>query len=303
MANPLRVRNNESFLKSKLFWGVLAFKIICLFFFASAYLKELFLPFINYFVLSGFKNPWEFFYAQHLTKMYPYPTVMLILMSIPRVLFSWILPNQWQAVAPMHLFVMRTPLLFFDVFLLFLLSYFYPTQKKKLLLIYWCSPIIFFINYIHGQLDIIPTAIFFLSMILLVNEKYLYASVTLAVAMAAKTHILIAVPFVFVYMYRQKILTRLVFFYFTVFVLSYGLLISHYIFSEGFRQMVFHTPEQKRLFEFTLPVSTSLNILVCPAIAVLVFIKYVSYRKLNREIIFMFIGIVFAALVIFVDPM
>jgi len=67
--------------------------------------------------------------------------------------------------------------------------------------------------------------------------------------------------------------------------------------------MVFKAAEQKRLYEFTIPISESLKIVVCPVVLFLLFMKFSSYKKLNNEILLMFGGIVFACFVIFVTPM
>lgn len=289
--------------KSGLFLSVLAAKIAASFFFSSAYLSKLFTPFINWYVTSGFKNPWEFFYHLNELRVFPYPTVMLWVMSIPRVLFYPFLSHDWQVVTPLHLAIMRIPLLGFDLMILFQLLKFFPTQQKRLLRIYWCSPIVFFINYVHGQLDIVPTAIFFSAVFLLISERYWGAFLLMAVAAATKTHIVLAIPFACVFLYKKKIPAVKIISYLACFAAAYALLIAPYFYSEGFRQIVFHSPEQRKFFDFVIPVSTSLNLVVCPTVVALLFIKFSSYKKLNREILLMFLGIIFAALVVFVPPM
>ncbi|MDD5217106.1 MAG: hypothetical protein PHS88_03275, partial [Candidatus Omnitrophica bacterium] len=175
--------------------------------------------------------------------------------------------------------------------------------QKRLLIIYWCSPIVFFINYIHGQLDIIPTALFFSAVYLLITKRYLLFVLLLAVSAACKTHILLALPFLWVFMYKRKFGILRMTLYFLIFTAAYVLLIMPYLFSEAFRQMVFNSPEQKKVFDFVLSVSPSLKIYICPTAIAMVFLKFVSYKKLNREILLMFLGIVFAAMVVLVPPM
>ncbi len=50
-------------LKSPLFIGILLLKLTFSFFAASEYLSGMFAKFINYYVVSGFQNPYDFFYS------------------------------------------------------------------------------------------------------------------------------------------------------------------------------------------------------------------------------------------------
>lgn len=293
----------KPFWKSGLFLSVLFIKLAASFYFASPYLKDLFVPFINWFVINHFQNPWEFFAAHGWGRAFPYPALMLWIMSVPRALASPFLPGDWQAATHFHLFLARVPLLIFDIALLAGLLKLLPAQQKRIIGIYWCSPIIFFINYIHGQLDIIPTALFFISIVLLVNQRLLAFTVLLGLAAATKNHILIAVPFLWIFLYKKHVsLTRMIS-SLAVFAGIYGLFLLPYFSSEAFRQMVFHSPEQQKIFDFVIPISENLKLIVCPTVITLLFIKFASYKKLNREILLMFLGIVFASLVIFVPPM
>lgn len=294
---------DSSIFLSKTFIFVLISKLIFSFLFASHYLKEYFVPFINWFVISGFKNPWEYFYSIGQLKMFPYPTIMLWIMAFPTLLFKNFLSNDWHNVNYLNLFLMRIPLLVFDILIFNLFLKIFPTKKRLILYTYWCSPIVFFINYIHGQLDIIPTAIFLLAMSLLLKQRYLYSVILLAIAGATKTHIFIFTPFIFLFLYKQRIGITKLLTYLGIFTISYFLLLSPYISSFAFREMVFNTIEQKRIYEFALPVSSSLSIVVCPIVIFLLFMKFASFKKLNNEILIMFAGIVFACLVIFATPM
>lgn len=303
MVNRLLVEKEKSYWFSGLFLIVLTLKITASFFFASPYLAELFVPFINWFSGHLLHNPWDFFYSQNLTRMFPYPGLMLWIMSFPRLLFTPLLSPDWQVVTPLHLFAARIPLILFDIFLFSRLLKFFPLQQGKLIRIYWCSPIVFFINYIHGQLDIVPTALFFGALYMLVEQRYLFFAIILALAAATKNHILIALPFLWVFLYKRPMSFPKMAGYLALFALLYLGLLAPYLGSEGFRQMVFHSPEQGRLFEFVISVSSNLRLIVCPTVIALIFIKFASYKKLNREILLMFLGIVFAALVVFVPPM
>ena len=296
------MNDNKNIYFSKVFILVLIAKIIYSFFFASFYLRDYFTPFINWFVLSGFKNPWEHFY-QIEKLMFPYPTLMLWIMSIPRILFSNFLPGDWHPVTNLHLFVMRIPLLMFDILLFNLFIKLFPTKKEVLLYVYWCSPIIFLINYVHGQFDIIPTAIFSLSIFLLINKRYFYSSIFLALSAATKSHIFVALPFIILFLYKRKVSLIKIFSFLVLFILIYLTFLAPYLNSRAFIEMVLNNSEQKGFYEFTLPLASKVNLVLCPTAIFMLFLKFTSYKKLNNEIFLMFLGLVFAVPIIFVTPM
>ena len=73
--------------ESKLFWFGLVVKIIFASLFASSYLTQLFIPFVDYYVSSGLQNPYLESLEQGRANAFPYPVVMLYILAIPRYLF------------------------------------------------------------------------------------------------------------------------------------------------------------------------------------------------------------------------
>lgn len=134
--NNKEQKPNEIFF-SKLFILVLILKIVFSFFFSSHYLTQYFTPFIKWFVQSGFKNPWDYFYSLNELKMFPYPTVMLWIMTSPVIVFNKLMASNWNIVSGIDLFVMRLPLLVFDIFMfnLFLKNLSYKKGNGSLYLL------------------------------------------------------------------------------------------------------------------------------------------------------------------------
>ncbi len=302
MSSP-HSQHKKSVWFSGVFLGMSALKIAASFYFASSYLTDFFVPFLNWFVANHFHNPWDFFFGKNMLRMFPYPGLMLWIMAASRILFAPFLTGDWHMVSALHLFAARLPLFVFDLLLFIRLRKFFPGQQDKLLWIYWCSPIVFFVNYIHGQLDIIPTALFFTAVYFLVERRYFVFTLVLALSAATKSHVLIALPFLWVFLYKKQISAWKMSAYLLVFGVTYFAFLAPYAGSVAFREMVFHSPEQNRFFDFVVPLSSSLKLIVCPTVLVLLFIKFASYKKLNREILLMFLGIAFAVLVVFVPPM
>jgi hypothetical protein len=80
-------------LKSRLFWAGVLVKFVLSILFASDYLRELFAPFGNYFISSGFENPYEYFAQNGTGTEFPYPPLMLWMFSSFRALFWMLFPG------------------------------------------------------------------------------------------------------------------------------------------------------------------------------------------------------------------
>ena len=128
---------------------------------ASKFLTDLFIPFVSYFVDSGFADPYEYFYNEGNNASFPYPALMLYIISVPRILFGWLENDNIFVI----LFLSRLPLLIADTSIFFILkSWLKDKYLSKLIWFYWLSPVVIYISYIHGQLDAIPIAFLFASL-------------------------------------------------------------------------------------------------------------------------------------------
>ena len=50
-----------------------------------------------------------------------------------------------------------------DLTIAVLLAVWFPQRVRIVLLAYWCSPLVFYVVYWHGQLDLLPTALLMVS--------------------------------------------------------------------------------------------------------------------------------------------
>src|SRR5215467_1435443 len=188
----------------RLFWFVGAFKLVLSGLMASTYLRDLFIPFLNYFVQSHFSDPWTHFAELQRLRAFPYPPIMLYIMALPRVLFAPFLASGMDTVTWRHLLAYRTPLLLSDLLVALILIRWLPGRADRVLKYYWCSPIVIYVAYWHGQLDIVPTALFLLSLYLLRSNRHYAAMCVFGLALASKMHLLIAFPFLLTYLYQES---------------------------------------------------------------------------------------------------
>lgn len=288
--------------ESKLFWFGLIVKIILASLFASSYLTQLFIPFVDYYVSSGLQNPYLESLEQGRADAFPYPVVMLYILSIPRYLFSFL--TSWSNLDGTVLLLSRIPLILADIGILLILSRFARTNITKILIYYWLSPVLIYISYIHGQLDVIPLSILFLSLYFLFKDKYLESSIVLGIAIAAKTHILIVYPIFIIYAIFSKklnileiikciLVPPLVFFF-----INYP-----YIFDNSFHVMVFLNETQSRIFDFNYALDATNIMYILPATYIFILIIAANLKSLSKDVYIMFLGFSFSITTLMVIPM
>ncbi|MFO0810372.1 MAG: hypothetical protein U0746_17245 [Gemmataceae bacterium] len=280
----------RALVRSPLFWAVFVLKLIAGSVLASSYLRDLFAPFVDYFVESGFANPWDHFAALGQWRQFPYPPVMLDALAVPRALFG------------PHLFAYRLPLITADIAIALLLASWFPQRVRVVLLAYWCSPLVFYIQYWHGQLDLLPTALLFESFYFLRRRRELPFAALLGLALATKAHLWVAVPFLAVYLHKtagwRAALGALVLA--TLIALAAQL---PYLPSEAYRRMVYGSEEQLRVLALRIPLGRDgPDLLLAPVALALLWLRFASYPKVNWDLLMAYLGLVFGVFVLLAPP-
>lgn len=275
---------------------VVAFKLVLMGVFSSDYEQMMFMPFVQSF-LDG-NNPYDYFYQNHLISSFPYPPLMLLIESI----FGGISAK----VGSVYLsrLVFKIPLLVFDLLCLFFLEKICGKRKKYLLILYFCSPIILFSTYMHGQLDIIPTSFLVISLFYLTqNNRAYYTHISaflLGCALASKLHILAAVPILFLYLTKKSGVKKSViyvceaFITFAVFVMPFW--------GDGFVNTVLKNKEQSMIMDVALSYG-SVQLLLVVLIVCVIYLKVFQVNNINRELLLSVIGVMFSVFLMCVAPM
>jgi uridine kinase len=281
---------------------VIAIKLIASCIFASYFLLDYFAPFVEYQADHLLENPYNHFYELGNYKAFPYGSVMLYLLLAGQLLMKpFILLLGHHTLFTMLGFGIIT--LAFDVLIYQLLIRWFPTLKNKIFVLYFCSPIIFYITYFHRQLDIIPIGLLLLSMHRLNTKNHNSSAILMGLAVNAKSNILLAIPFVLIYLFRNKE-PKLGLRYLLITVVTYSLFYLPYMQGAGYSNMVFKASEQSWLFDFGIPFGNKgLVLLLGPVFLALLFLNYISYGRISRDAMFMYIGLAFMLLVTFVSPM
>lgn len=272
-------------------------KIILMGLFSSDYQDVMFIPFVKSF-LSG-NNPYDYYYQHDLSSSFPYFPYMLLVESVGGALVNLFSVTSifWNN------FLFKLPLLAFD------LLGFYALRKigirfKYATVLYFCSPIILYASYMHGQLDIIPTAFLLLALMFLLDWKnknnLLIYSVFLGLAVGCKFHITAAVPILFFYVAKKKdYLTSIKYHLISAVVVIIGCV---GFWGDGFVYTVLLNKEQSALT--TVSLDYGAVTLAIPIVALMIiYLNVYELNYFNKNLLISMLGMLFTVFLICLSPM
>lgn len=280
-------------LSNKVFWFGLVVKTFLSFLFAGKYLKEAFIPFVTYFFESGFRNPYEFFFSAGAGDAFPYPPFMLYVLGFLGGFASNLSP-----------FFIRLPMLLADIGILLILSRLLRDGESKILKYYWMSPVLIYITYIHGQLDVVPITFLLASSYLLFKKKNILSAIVLGLGIAAKTNLFLVIPFYVLYVWKnnnEKKFTKLAMPAAVTFLVVLILNLP-YLNSYAFLQMVYGNSEQTKVWNVGFPMIGKLNYYIIPAIYLILLAIATRFKRIGKDLFLIFIGFSFSVLLIFIPP-
>ncbi len=283
-----------------IFFLILITKVIIGSFLASQFLTGYFIPFVDFFVESSFKNPYHYFMNKNQPDMFPYPSLMLYILTVPKLLFGWLSPD--PKVTFFDLFIYRLPLIIADISIFLIIRSWLKDKTTKLIQFYWLSPVLIYITYIHGQLDVIPIAFLFGGFYFLFKGKLTLSGLFVGLGCACKTNIILILPFYILYLLSKNIQVKEVFFICGTLLSSFFLVNLPFIFDSSFIKMVFQNQEQEKLFQFVFTLG-DLSLYVAPSCILILILKAALVKRFNRDILMMFLGFSFSIILLLVPVM
>ncbi|MDG2535764.1 glycosyltransferase 87 family protein [Sphingomonas sp. HITSZ_GF] len=166
-----------------------------------------------------------------------------------------------------------------------------PKGAALLTFAYWLSPIVIYVCYWHGQLDVLPVLVITAGLALLRKGRFGAGGITIGLAAAAKMSMVIAFPFVWIYgLAARRLRDRAL-------RLVGGTLISvatlaPFLFSPGFGKMVLGTPESAKVFSLVIAYD-NMVVYVMPLVFAALVLAAWRVRRFNFDILFNLIGIGF----------
>ena len=279
--------------KSLLLIGLILFKIFIIFILNSGYTKFLFYPFTSLYNLNN--NPWELAQIKGFSReAFPYHGLMLYLLKFFQYL-GYVLEN-----SHFRYFVFKIPLLLADLLMFYSLYKLTKKNNNALIIIYFANPIIFYVTFIIGQLDIIPMSLLLFSLLQLKERRNMLSAIVLGLALSTKLNILAVLPLIFLFVKKKESsMASIKFVFISIAIIL--IIDAPFIFSESFFNMVINNPKQAVIFDAKYTIG---SFEIYPTILVLIFLYFHFYglKKVNFDLLFTFMGILFSSLVFFVFP-
>ncbi len=295
------------------FFGIAVFKIVCMCCFSSDYQDALFYPFVRQFLdgiessltgqgvqgLYNWRNPYEYYYTNRMVAAFPYPPLMLYLESIFVFLIRLFSIKNWF----LFHFILKLPILLSDNLIAVILWKLFPDKPAYIILLYYASPIIIYSGYMHGQLDIVPTAVLLAAIYFLLEGQgkfRLFVPILLAAAVLTKQHTAAVIPVLYLYDLKKEGFRKSIYSFAAMIIMIIVGLTPFW--SEGFIRCVLLNKEQGRIMNVYIDYD-SLKFIIPVFMILTLYLKAFYLARINRELLLNYCGIVFAVFLAFVAPM
>ena len=201
--------------------------------------------------------------------------------------------------------LIRIPILLADFAVFLVLCRWLKKHQLQVILFYWLNPILFYINYLHGQLDIIPTAFLIISLYFIFKRNWILNAIFVAFAILCKTNFIIVIPFLILYMFKsdhfevKKVITSLALILFLIFVIQLPFLSNN-----SYLNTVYNNGAQTKFLNLFLNFETHTQTLfyIAPATIILLFFYGTTFKNFNKSLFILFLGFSFATITLLTPP-
>ena len=288
--------------QNKFFWFGLFLKTIAIVILAPEIQNKWFLNFISFTIENFSLNPWNDFVESGADPMsYPYGPTMLI-MHLPLSFCGYLIDNLNFASNAKNYFLslgLKSSILIADLCILFLLVQLIKEKIPQIIIFYWLSPIVLYISYWHGQLDIFPTLLLLLSLYFLREKSFFISAITLGLSVACKISVLVAAPFICLYLLLNNRYHKIVWKFILLFVGTIIAIQGPFFLSEGAREMIVGNPALGNLFKLSVPLLQNFNLYLVPTIYTLLILITFKIGRMNFNLLYSFLGSAFFIILIF----
>ncbi len=227
---------------------------------------------------------------------------MLFILSPLYALWSMVDASVLTSINHASLFLLRVPIVFADIGILLVLVSWFKRYQKRVLILYWASPVLFYISYIHGQLDAIPIFFLFAFLYALVKEYDYLALILLGFAIAAKTGMVVILPLVVVYLYKERKGSPWLLFKIIIPCIVFTVVTLPVLFSKGFIETVLKTKEGFKVFDLTVLSNTELVLYIVPVASLLSLFYFATFKRYSRDVFVSFLAFSFFVLILCIPP-
>ena len=198
---------------------------------------------------------------------------------------------------PLHLGYSFT-LLAADFALLLAFRQLLSGRDRLLLAAYWLSPIVLIASYVLGFNDLLPVLFLVLSILWIRNLRFFLAGFFCILAVSAKLSMLLALPFIAVYLLRSRALYTMVPRFLQGLVVGAILLILPFAFSVDAMRMLWNNPELGRVYRSSLTVGEGVSVYVIPLLYLIMLYGAWRIRRMNFDLFQSILGVAFLLVVL-----
>jgi len=254
-------------------------------------LSEWYVPFLDTSISSLTLDPWSRWMSQGgAPAAFPYGYAMW-LSFLPIALATKLIGVPMQ-------YGYELTLLTFDFCLLITLHHLLPGRHRLLLAVYWLSPIVILASYVLGLNDLMPALLLTLSIFFIRRVNLKIAGIFCAAAISAKLSMVVALPFVVIYLYNNKALRQRISKFLIGFIGCALILGVPFLFSFAGIQMLFGNPEMGKIYRVALNLGGSVSIYIIPLIYLVMLYLAWRVRRLNFDLFQAVTGISFLLIVL-----
>ncbi|MCX8956440.1 uridine kinase [Erwinia psidii] len=269
----------------------LAIRVALIFFIAPLAVTEWFAPFLDNSLSSLTLDPWtSWIHAGGVPLAFPYGYAMW-LVFLPLTLLAKL------AGAPLH-YGYELTLLVADFCMLVVLNGLLPGRKRLLLVIYWLSPVVILASYVLGLNDLIPALLLVLSIFAVRRVQLKTAGVLCAAAISAKLSMIVALPFIIIYLYNNKALRQIITQFLSGLAAAAVILGLPFLFSSAGLEMLFGNPEMGKIYNVAMNLGENFSIYIVPLIYFVLMYSAWRVRRLNFDLFQTITGMAFLLIVL-----
>lgn len=248
-----------------------------------------FAPFVEHFLDDPSLTPWSSWLADGGSEQaFPYGPLMFAWFTVFGGLTSW-LPVPWAVQLGMALGILVA-----DAAIVWLLVHHSGQRPGRAVALAAVSPIVIYAAYVHGQLDLLPTALMFASVLSFRSLRWREAGLIAGLAIAVKASSALIVPLALLFLLRNRRYRDGAPPYLLGLVPGVALFLLPAL-SDGYREMVLGTPEFRSAVDYAITLGPGLDIVLLPVVYVALLGVLWQFRRANPDIVLTTTAVALAA--------
>ncbi len=186
-----------------------------------------------------------------------------------------------------------------DAALLIVLRRLFPERRDDLVVAYWLSPVVILASYGLGLNDLIPVLFLVWSIHLVRRSRWGGAGAACTAAVSAKLSMVVALPFLALYLYRDPESRRGLPRFAAGFLLAALLLVGPFVMSSGGVDMLIDNPEMGKVYAAVVHLGGDVSIYAVPVVYLVSLYLVWRIRRFNFDIFLSATGLAFLLVVLF----